>query len=313
MSNRFYYKKSRLNQLRGFCATVQEGCSARKAAVKLGLEPTTITLQIRSLEEELDVKLFERTPNNRFKITEKGQEFYEMAIERVQSMESLFDQFLNKLSKKEENTLNIAAHVIAISHVLPKYIKQYNQKTKSKIKYNLSNLKKEEMLKKVLSDEIDFALYPVEQNPSLPKEFEVIPAFDYEPVLIVNKKHPLAKTINQRIELEELAKHNFLHVDKFIVLKSFQDMMKHHKMESSIGLINGNWEILKKLVKSNLGITIFGKLYIEKEEEEDLVIKDVSNLLPKMMYAIVIKKGKILKKTALDFIKTMEKDFNTQS
>ena len=60
LDNYFYYKKDRLNQLRGFCTTVRCDCSQAKAARKLNVEPATINKQISSLERDLEVKLFDR-------------------------------------------------------------------------------------------------------------------------------------------------------------------------------------------------------------------------------------------------------------
>ena len=46
----FYYKKDRLNQLRGFCAVVQSG-SVNKAAKIVGVEPTAVSKQVKALED----------------------------------------------------------------------------------------------------------------------------------------------------------------------------------------------------------------------------------------------------------------------
>ncbi|MFC1659213.1 LysR family transcriptional regulator [Pseudomonadota bacterium] len=59
----FYYKKSRLQQYRGFCSLVQLG-TTEKASAKMGLTPSAITMQIKSLEEDLNTKLFTRTISN---------------------------------------------------------------------------------------------------------------------------------------------------------------------------------------------------------------------------------------------------------
>ena len=59
LPKQFYYKKNRLQQLRGFCYAAQMG-SMLKCANKMGLTQGAITLQIQSLERDLGIKLFER-------------------------------------------------------------------------------------------------------------------------------------------------------------------------------------------------------------------------------------------------------------
>ena len=72
LPKQFYYKHNRLQQLKGFYYTVQAGSSISKAAAKMGLTQSTVSLQIQSLERDLNVKLFERT-GKRMKITESGK------------------------------------------------------------------------------------------------------------------------------------------------------------------------------------------------------------------------------------------------
>ena len=56
---RFYYKGSRLKQLRAFCMIVKLGTLSR-AAEALFLSQPSISLQLRALEDELGVALIER-------------------------------------------------------------------------------------------------------------------------------------------------------------------------------------------------------------------------------------------------------------
>ena len=55
----FYYKRNRIQQLKGFYYTVQTK-SISKAAKKMGLTQAAVTLQIQSLERDLGVQLFIR-------------------------------------------------------------------------------------------------------------------------------------------------------------------------------------------------------------------------------------------------------------
>lgn len=302
----FYYKKSRLNQLRGFVTTVQNNCSARQAAEKIGVEPATIGKQIASLEEALGIQLFIRTPNHRLKITEYGNDFYNMAVERLQFIDELFNDFSNKIEGEQKHSVNIAAHSIAISHVLPQYIKTYKELNNAeKIEFNLANLELKTAEEGLLNNDLDFALYPIETLAKQKPEFDVIPVFKYKPVFICTKENPLSKIEDHKLTLKDIAKYDFLHVDRFVVLDSFKAMMKNYHMKTSINLRNGNWEILKQMVKNGLGVTIFGGIYLDQYDFNDMCVKYVEHLLPEMVYALIIKKGKILSEAANDFIELL--------
>ena len=108
--SRFYYKKDRLNQLRGFCAIVQTG-SMNKAATKLGVEPPTISKQIIALERDTGLKLFDRElTKRRLKITTAGQEFFNKAVAILQEVEGLFNYYSDQKLLEKDNVIKVAMH-----------------------------------------------------------------------------------------------------------------------------------------------------------------------------------------------------------
>ena len=71
----FYYKRNRIQQLKGFYHSAQTG-SISKAAKKMGLTQAAVTLQIQSLERDIGVDLFKRE-GQKIKLTElKGFFFF---------------------------------------------------------------------------------------------------------------------------------------------------------------------------------------------------------------------------------------------
>jgi DNA-binding transcriptional LysR family regulator len=59
LPKQFYYKINRLQQLKGLYHTVQT-VSISKAAEKMRLTQSAVTLQIQSLERDLKIELFKR-------------------------------------------------------------------------------------------------------------------------------------------------------------------------------------------------------------------------------------------------------------
>ena len=71
------YKQNRLKQLRAFCKAV-ETKSISKAGEELFLSQPTVSLQIRALERELCVQVFERR-GPVINLTPDGEILYELA------------------------------------------------------------------------------------------------------------------------------------------------------------------------------------------------------------------------------------------
>ena len=305
-TDRFYYKKSKINQLRGFCYTVQADCSARKAALKLGLEPATITLQIRSLEEDLGIKLFDRTKNNRFKITVEGQKFYEMAVTQLQGMENLFDNFREKLKDDNKNSLVIAGHYTSLSFILPKYLKiLIDNKEFKKIKITLCNIEKSKAIERLKSKKIDFAFYPSLKNESIPSEIKRENIVKFKNVVFLNKVHPLAK--KKKLGKKDLEKHEYLTIDKYTF---YDPRLVINLKQSNIKLENGNSYITLGLVKENIAISGGSDLFFNENSFTDKNIehRNVDHLLPKMFHSIFTLKNTKPKESTSFIIDKLRED-----
>ena len=214
MENEFYYKKDRLNQLRGFIATVQNDCCAVKASKIIGLESATIGKQIKSLERDLGFKLFDILSNKKRIITPKGKLFYDEAVLKLQGIDGLFRNFSEKINEIDKNSIKIAGNGVVLSEIMPKYIEDIciNQNYKSS-KIMLLNIPKKEALEKVIKGEIDCAFYPSLKSEKIGIELKKIDIFEYNNVLIIHKNHPLSNKEN--LSREDVEKYPYLLFDKY--------------------------------------------------------------------------------------------------
>ena len=84
-----------LNQLRYFLSVAESG-SFTKAAEQLGYSQSTISFQIKQLEDELDCLLFERI-NHTITLTERGREL----VSYAHKIRALTDDFKENFTKEE--------------------------------------------------------------------------------------------------------------------------------------------------------------------------------------------------------------------
>lgn len=308
MSNqiRFYYKKSRLQQFKGFCYTVQLG-STVKAAEYMGLTPTAVSLQIRSLEDDLNIKLFKRTANHRLKPTEQGLKFYEKVMPIIQNVEGVVDEFLNDELQEKRNILNIAGHHVVLTHILPKYLARLKEhKDFRNIKFKLFNISKEEAYKKTVAGEIDLMIYPVESNEEIPVELDITKILKYKSVVLLPKGHFLEK--KEALEAKDLQGCRCLLIDKFGVSK----VMNHYIEDLGLGyddfkFKNGNWAILKSLVANGLGICSFSKYFINDHDLQNITVKPLLYVSDKIYFSYLRKKNGFVKKGVEYLINELDK------
>ncbi len=283
----FLYKKNRLQQIKGFYYSARSR-SISEAARIMRLTQSTVTLQIQSLERDLGFKLLKRD-SKPLSLTVEGEDFYKIACPLMHEFESVVEKFLNRKKEKEQKKIDIAVHHIAISYLMPRVV-SILKKSYPDVKIMIRNISPSEAIKRLKDGQIDIAFYPnMSREPEL-KHSEII---SYDPVLIMNKKHPLAK---KRIKnLKDLKDFDLIRIDRnLIILPLFEEAIRTHGIKGSVEFENGNWEILKHFVKKNNFAAIVSTICLDKNDS-DLVVKNLSKLFPKMNYSASIKSGPILK------------------
>lgn len=115
--------------------------SVKKAALKMGLAPSTVSEQVKKLEQHYDVQLFERKVRE-IVLTHKGEEVYSFAKDIFESGMRLIDSLTFQDDGGYDVTFSIEAHLesVAISEFLGDYYQLYRDfgHTKTKRSKNFS-------------------------------------------------------------------------------------------------------------------------------------------------------------------------------
>jgi len=292
----FHYKNNRFQQLRGFCYTVQLGRMSN-AAKKMNLSHGAVSLQIQSLERALGIKLFERDKNKAV-LTREGKLFYTHAVPHIYGADEMFEDFISILKKEKSEVVNIAANNVSICHILPKYIKKFEVRNPS-VKFEIRNLIKSEAVKRLMNNEVDMLLYSMQLD-EIPDELDFIPIVEYQPILLTGKKHKLAT--KKKVTMNDIKPYQLLKLDSnFVTIPNFERVAQHYGLKTKIDFERANYEILKKFISEDIGVAILSSICLEGEEGK-FVSKSLSHYFPKILYGVLIKKGKILQGFAKDFL-----------
>lgn len=303
--NDFLYKKNRQQQIKGFYYVARYH-SISQAARAMNLTQSTVTLQIQSLERDLGFQLLKRD-SKPFSLTEEGREFYQIACPLMHEFESVVERFLNNKKEKEQKSVDIAVHHIAISYLMPRIV-SILKKSNPNAKVTIRNITPGDAIKRLKDGQIDLALYPNLMNEPEIKQIEVI---SYDPVLIMNKKHPLAKKSIK--SLKDLKDFDLIRIDRnLITLPLFEEAIRTHGIKGSIEFENGNWEMLKNFVKENNFVAIVSTVCLDKTDS-NLAVKNLEKFFPKMSYSVAVKSGQTPKpivQSLLDAISVAAKDLS---
>ena len=238
-------------------------------------------------------------------LTAEGAELYQNIAPILGNFESVLENFLEIKDQKKNQEINIAAHHVAISYIMPEIVNDF-KKRDSESKLILRNIPPAEAIRRLKNREIDMALYPFYK---FEKELEYIEVSQYKPMLIMNKSHPLA---NLKIEsLSDLKKYDFIRIDKdLITLPLFEEAIKNYNINVSIEFENGHWEMLMGIIKNDRSdfVAVVSDLCV-KENDPNLLTKDLSKFFPKITYYLAYNSFHAAKKNNKIFI-DLVRDFN---
>lgn len=295
-SRRFYYKQNRLKQLRAFCYAAQNQ-SISKAAERLFLSQPSVSLQVRALEQELDITLFERK-GPRISLTPEGQVLYELALPLVDGIDHLSDAFAERRGDLDSGELNIAAGESTILYILPELMAGFARHYPG-IRLRLHNVTGRDGLAQLRADEVDFAVGSMLE---VPDDISYQPIYTYDTVLIAPKHHPLASIAEPT--LADISPHGLILPPRHLSTWGVVDVVfRQHNLDYTVTLEAGGWEVIKKYVEQGLGVSIVSAICLTDTEE--LAVRPLGKYFPSRSYGVVLRRGKFLSPAAKRFIDLM--------
>ncbi len=299
-----YYKQNRLKQLRAFCMAAKTG-SISKAAEALFQSQPTVTLQIQALEREMKITVFERRGPN-ISLTPEGIVLLQVAQPLVDGIEGLEESFHAHFGRLDHGVLNIAAGESTTLYILPEFIKRFRESYPG-IQVKLHNVTGRDGMAMLRADEADLAIGSMLD---VPDDVIYNPSLLYSATLITSSDHPLTKI--KKITLKDISQYGLILPPRHLATWRMLEMVfSQHGLKFNVSLEAGGWEIIKKYVELEMGVSIVSGLCITGNENLHTVSLD--GLIPQRSYGVVVRRGKFLSPQSLAFIDMIDSDFFTRN
>ncbi|RRD40437.1 LysR family transcriptional regulator [Leptotrichia sp. OH3620_COT-345] len=223
-----------------------EACNEKsftKAAKKLYISQSAVSIQIKKLEYTLGLQLIERNSKN-FKLTFAGKELFKMSqdvFEKISRMENE----MKKILQYKKGKISIGATHNIGEPVLPRIMIEF-RKNNPEIEFDLYIKNRESLVKHLKEGTVDVAL--MEEYFIEDKEIKVIETEEYPFVVIAGND---IKDYKELMELPLLKRDTVL-TNKYLDL--FEKIIGFN-LDKRI-TINGSIETMKNLVKNGLGFAV---------------------------------------------------------
>ena len=283
-----------IQQLRGFFYSAKLG-NLTKAAEKMSVTQSAVSQQIKSLEEELGVKLFNRF-GPRKDLTPDGKLFYNLISPIVQEIDTLKVTF-EDLRGNQKGLLTIAATTAIIINQFPHVIKKFTKKYPH-VRLTILERRSNEIVSLAQSGEIDFGLATIS---GIPSSLSYIKLDPIERILITSLNHPLSKKKN--ITLLDIAQYPMITYEKGLVSrdildKTFDDI----HLDVEIVMEATNSETIKRYVEMGIGIAIIPKTALFPSHPRRLETISVNKYFGKNQDGVILRKGKHITSWAKNFL-----------
>ena len=258
--------------------------SFTKAADDIYVSQSALSKSVKSLEQELNVTLIDRTSKS-FNLTEEGRILYVEGEKLLQYIDESQDEIIEKIHRSRRRLRIGVPPVIStvyFSQLLFRFIKQYPN-----IELEISEVGANIVQNQINAGNIDIGvvILPIINTDN----YHIIPAMSSDNALIVNKDHPLAS--RDEVDFKELEH------DRIIKNCEIAGFYPHITTESS------QWDFLAEMVAYNQGISILPVPIMKRFYSSDR-IKMIRLKEPEFPWniAMIFKKEKLITAQMEEFI-----------
>jgi len=238
--------RATLHQLKVF-RQVALSMNYTKAAESLGLSQPAVSIQLKQLENNLDIFLFEKIGKTLY-LTAAGKELKSFCDELFISFDNI-NMTLSGLKGELIGDFCLSA-VTSAKYFTPHLLGAFH-KRHPKVNFHLDIVNREQIIQRLHDNKDDLVIMGL-----LPETIPLAqhPFVDNPIILIASPQHPLAK--RQHIALSELAEHAFIHREKGSgTRKALEEVLAANDIELEVNMTLGNSETIKQAVMADLGIS----------------------------------------------------------
>lgn len=282
-----------LRQLKVFEAVAQHSSHSR-AAEQLHLTQPAVSMQIKQLEEEIGLPLFDQL-GKKIHLTDAGQELQRYSRNILQQLTEAESVFADMKGLRHGKLLISVASTA--SYFMPQLLGQFNKQFPGvTISLNVTN--REQLLQQLAQNEMDVVIMG---RPPAESGLESVSFMENLLVVIAPADHPLAH--EKRIPLTRIQQETFLLREQG---SGTRIAMERFFLEQGIRLSTGSEmntnEAIKQAVQAGMGLGILSLNTIALElETKRLTVLDVEAFPIRRHWYLVHRQGKRLSAVAQAF------------
>ncbi len=287
----------KLQQLRYVVEVVNHSLNVSATAESLYTSQPGISKQIRMLEDELGVQIFERSGKHLTQLTDAGRDIVNIAndvLTRAESIKSVAGEHIHP----EMGKLSISTTHTQARYALPQAIKGFTERY-PKVSLHMYQGTPKQMSEAVSKGIADFAI--ATEALHLYQDAIMLPCYHWNRSIVVPRNHPLATKSN--VTIEDLAAFPLVtYVFGFTGRSELDKAFRSVGLNPKIAFTATDADVIKTYVKLGMGVGVIASMAIDPITDSELVVIDASNIFGSSTTCIGFRRGTFLRSYMYDFI-----------
>ena len=292
------------DQLETFLEVARHASFSRAAERRFRTQPA-ISSQIRSLEEEVGAKLFDRS-GGKVSLTAAGKAFQKYVKETLDARKAMLVN-LAEMERIPRGEIIVGANEGTCLHILPEVFADF-KKQYPDVSVNIKRADYGKILESVIDNSVDFGVVslPVTDN-----RLTVVLIHRDELVIIAPPDHPLGKM--KSATMADVRRFPIV-VPKAGHTRDALDQLFHdRRMKPNYTMELDSSELLKRFVAAGVGVGFIPRSSIQEDvRAKALVAIPMADAQVRRDLALVFRKDKALSRAALAFIEIAVKHKSTE-
>jgi LysR family transcriptional regulator, cys regulon transcriptional activator len=287
----------KLQQLRYIWEVSKHELNVSATAESLFTSQPGVSKQIRLLEDELGVQIFQRSGKHLTDITPAGQSIIGIAgliLGEVENIKRIADEHLDD----SRGSLSIATTHTQARYVLPPTIEKFIA-TYPDVALHMHQGTPMQIAELAVNRHVDFAI--ATEALELFDDLIMLPCYRWNRSIVVPEGHPLTKI--DELTIESIAEFPIVtYVFGFTGRSQLDHAFQARGLNPKVVFTAVDADVIKTYVRLGLGIGIIASLAFDADNDKGLVALDARHLFESSVTKIGFRKGSYLRSYMYDFM-----------
>ncbi len=287
----------KLQQLHYIREVARHGLNVSATAEKLYTSQSGISKQIRMLEDELGLKIFQRGGKHLTEVTQAGKVIIDLAAEILEKADKL-KQVALEYTDENKGTLSIATTHTQARYVLPSIVRHFRKKYPD-VTLHMHQGTPMQISELAAKGTVEFAI--ATEALELFDNLVMMPCYHWNRSVIVPRDHPLARL--DRLSLEAIAAYPIVtYVFGFTGRSQLDLAFDRVGLKPQVVFTATDADVIKTYVRTGMGAGIVASMAYDRELDADLVSIDASHLFDQATTRIGFRRGIFMRNYMYEFI-----------